>query len=186
MEKLAGLISTNYNSNKFGKLTAHRPIASLPFGSRYRLIDFPLSNMVNSGITQVGLITPHLYRSIMDHLGSGKDFGLSRKNGGLFILPGSTYGYDLGKGKLSIRDCSGNMQFFNRTLFDRLVFSTCSKIYNIDYREVEKFHIKNDATITFVYKKDATADEGDCVLEFDNKGKIKGIRRLKRKEKKVN
>ena len=186
MEKLAGLISTNYNSTKFGKLTAHRPIAAIPFGSRYRMIDFPLSNMVNSGITQVGLITPHIYRSIMDHLGSGKDFGLSRKNGGLFILPGSTYGYDLGKGKFSIRDCCGNMQFFTKTKFDRLVLSTCSKIYNIDFRDVEKVHIEKDANITFIYQKDAIGDEGDCVLDFDERGKVKGVRRLKRKEKKVN
>ncbi len=186
MERLAGLISTNYNSNKFGKLTAHRPIAAIPFGSRYRLIDFPLSNMVNSGIIQVGLITPHIYRSIMDHLGSGKEFGLSRKSGGLFILPGSTYGYDLGKGKFSIRDCRGNLQFFFRTKFERLVMATCSKVYNIDYREVEKYHIEKDANITFVYQKDAMGDEGDIALDFDDRGKIKGIRRLKRREKKIN
>ena len=186
MEKLAGLISANYNDIRFGKLTAHRPIAAIPFGGRYRLIDFPLSNMVNSGITQVGLITPHLYRSLMDHLGSGKEFGLSRKTGGLFILPGSTYGYDLGHGKFSIKDCRGNMQFFNRTVFDRLVMSTCSKVYNIDYRDVEKYHIEKEANVTFVYKKDVEADAGDIVIDFDDKKKIKGIRRLKKKEKKVN
>lgn len=186
MERLAGLISTNYNTKKFGKLTAHRPIAAIPFGSRYRLIDFPLSNMVNSGIIKVGVITPHIYRSIMDHLGSGKDFGLSRKDGGLFILPGSTYGYDLGSGKFSIRDCCGNMQFFNRTKAERLVLTTCSKIYNIDYKVVEKFHIENEANITFVYQKNAVADEGDIVLEFDSKEKLRGIRRLKKRETKVN
>ena len=186
MGRLAGLISTNYNNEKFGKLTAHRPIAAIPFGSRYRLIDFALSNMVNSGITQVGLITPHIYRSIMDHVGSGKDFGLSRKSGGLFILPGSTYGFDLGKGKFSIRDCQGNVQFFDRTMFERVVFSNCNKIFNIDYTEVEKYHISKDANITFIYKKDTTADEGDVVIDVDEKGKIKKIRRLKRKEKNVN
>ena len=186
MERLAGLISTNYNNKRFGKLTAHRPIAAIPFGSRYRLIDFPLSNMINSGITNVGIITPHLYRSIMDHLGSGKDFGLSRKNGGLFILPGTTYGYDLGVGKFSIRDCCGNYQFFERIKCDKIVLSTCSKIYNIDYRDVEKYHIDKDANITFVYQKDATGDAGDIVFDFSDKGKLKGIRRLKKKEKKVN
>ena len=186
MERLAGLISTNYNNKKFGKLTAHRPIAAIPFGSRYRMIDFPLSNMINSGITNVGIITPHLYRSIMDHLGSGKDFGLSRKNGGLFILPGTTYGYDLGVGKFSIRDCYGNMQFFERIKADRLVLSTCSKIYNIDFREVAEYHLQKDANITFVYQKDATGDAGDIVFDFNDKGKIKGIRRLKKKEKNIN
>ncbi len=186
MEKLAGLISSNYNDSRFGKLTSHRPIAGIPFGSRYRLIDFPLSNMINSGMTSVGLITPHLYRSLMDHLGSGKDFGLSRKSGGLYILPGSTYGYNLGKGKFSIRDCCGNMQFFTRTAFDRLVMVTCSKIYNIDYRNVEKYHLEKDYNVTFVYKKNMDADVGDIVLDFDDRGRIKGVRRLKKKEKKAN
>lgn len=186
MEKLAGLISANYNDARFGKLTSHRPIAAIPFGSRYRLIDFPLSNMVNSGMTSVGLITPHQYRSLMDHLGSGKEFGLSRKNGGLFILPGSTYGYDLGKGKLSIRDCKGNMQFFTRTRFDRLVMSTCSKIYNIDYRDVEKYHLEKELNVTFVYKKNIDGDVGDIVIDFDDRNRIKSVRRLKKKEKKVN
>ncbi len=186
MERLAGLISANYNDARFGKLTAHRPIAGIPFGSRYRLIDFSLSNMVNSGMTSVGLITPHLYRSLMDHLGSGKEFGLSRKTGGLFILPGSTYGYDLGKGKFSIRDCKGNMQFFERTRFDRLVMSTCSKIYNIDYRDVEKYHLEKEVNVTFVYKKNMDADVGDIVIDFDDRGRVKALRRLKKKEKKAN
>ena len=186
MERLAGLISTNYNNKKFGKLTAHRPIAAIPFGSRYRMIDFPLSNMINSGITSVGIITPHLYRSIMDHIGSGKDFCLSRKNGGLFILPGTTYGYDLGVGKFSIRDCYGNLQFFERVKADRLVLSTCSKIYNIDFRDVNDYHIKKDANITFIYQKCSVGDAGDIVFEFNDKGKIKSIKRLKKREKNVN
>ena len=59
-----GVISANYTNEQFGRLTEKRPIASLPFGGRYRLIDFPLSNMTNSGMTTVGIITPNYYRSI--------------------------------------------------------------------------------------------------------------------------
>ena len=186
MERLAGLISANYSNDKFGKLVAHRPLAAVPFGSRYRLIDFPLSNMVNSGIASVGLITPHLYRSIMDHVGSGKDFGLSRKSGGLHILPGSTYGYDANKGHFSIKDCKGNMNFFLRTNFDRLVMASCSKIFNIDYREVEKYHNDKEANITFVYKKNVEGNVGEYAIDFDAKGKVKGIRRLRTKANKIN
>ena len=62
-------------------------MASVPFGGRYRLIDFALSNMVNSGITTVGIITKNNYQSLMDHLGSGKDWDLARKTGGLVLLP---------------------------------------------------------------------------------------------------
>ena len=114
MDKLIGLVSANYSIGDFGLITADRPIASIPFGGRYRLIDFPISNMVNAGITTVGVITPHWYRSILDHIGNGKPWNLNRKNGGLFILPGSTYGYDVGKNKFTIRDIIGNKEFINR------------------------------------------------------------------------
>lgn len=186
MNRLEGLISANYNDERFGKLVSHRPIAAIPFGSRYRFIDFQLSNMVNSGIDQVGLITPHYYRSLMDHLGSGKEFGLSRKTGGLFILPGSTYGYDLGAGKFSIKDLRGNPGFISKTYFERVVVATCNKIFNIDYKLVDKFHQKNEANITLIYKKVSLASRGDIVIDINSNGIVKGIRRLKDDEKDVN
>ena len=62
-------------------------MASLPYFGRYRLVDFALSNLVNCGIRTVGMVMPYNYRSIIDHVGSGKDWDLDRKNGGLFILP---------------------------------------------------------------------------------------------------
>ena len=65
MKKTIGLISANYTSDKFGALTAKRTPATLPYGGRYRLIDFPLSNMVNSGISTVGLVTSHNSRRTM-------------------------------------------------------------------------------------------------------------------------
>lgn len=186
MEHLVGLVSANYSVGNFDKLTAHRPIAAIPFGSRYRLIDFPLSNMVNSGIVSVGLITPHLYRSLLDHLGSGKEFGLSRKNGGLFILPGSTYGFDLGKGKFSLKDLRGNIAFFVRRAFDRVVMAASNMVYNIDYKEVEDHHVKKDANITLIYKKVDEAIPGEYVVDVDDKGKVKTFRKLKKVEKNVN
>ena len=76
MKTMVGLVSANYNRNTFDGLTEDRPVASLPFGGRYRLVDFPLSNMVNSGIVTVGLLTPYLYRSLMDHVGVGKEWAL--------------------------------------------------------------------------------------------------------------
>ena len=84
MRRTIGLVTTNYTIDGFGTLTDERPPASLPFGGRYRLMDFALSNLVNARITTVGLITPHYYRSIVDHVGAGKEWGLDRKRGGLF------------------------------------------------------------------------------------------------------
>ena len=68
--RILGMISCNYNDDSFGQLTAVRSVASMPFGGRYRLLDFALSNMVNSGIRTIGVVTPYQYRSILDHVGA--------------------------------------------------------------------------------------------------------------------
>ena len=80
-----GVIFTNLHGEKVPELVRKRTIASIPFGGRYRLIDFQLSNMVNSGITTVGLMTTNNYRSLIDHIGSGKDWDLARKDGGIWL-----------------------------------------------------------------------------------------------------
>ena len=82
-----GILFANINDDEVHELTNERTLASIPFGGRYRVIDFPLSNMVNSGIRKVGIITRNNYQSLMDHLGTGKEWDLSRKRDGLYILP---------------------------------------------------------------------------------------------------
>ena len=82
-----GVIFSNLHEENVPELVRRRTMASIPFGGRYRLIDFPLSNMVNSGITTVGLMANNNYRSLIDHLGSGKDWELARKAGGNILLP---------------------------------------------------------------------------------------------------
>ena len=77
---LAGLIITSLNDISVPELTRSRPMASVPFGGRYRLIDFALSNMVNSGIDSVGIVTHFNYQSLIDHIGNGKDWDLARRS----------------------------------------------------------------------------------------------------------
>ena len=79
--KTIGLISATYSGNGFGGLTKNRTLSSLPFCGRYRLIDFALSNMVNSGIQTVGVITPYNSGSLIDHIGTGSPWSLDRKSG---------------------------------------------------------------------------------------------------------
>ena len=83
----AGIIFSNLHDKNIAELTQKRTMASVPFGGRYRLIDFALSNMVNSDITTVGLITHNNYQSLLDHIGTGKDWDLARRSGGIKILP---------------------------------------------------------------------------------------------------
>ena len=87
MNDLHGIVFACRSDANLGELTRPRNTGSLPFGGRYRLIDFMLSNYVNAGITDVGVIVHQSYQSLLDHVGSGKDWDLSRKHGGLRILP---------------------------------------------------------------------------------------------------
>ena len=85
--KVLGLIFASMHDSTVVELTKQRTMGSILFGGRYRLIDFPLSNMVNSGITEVGVITKSNYGSLLDHLGTGREWDLARKKGGLNLLP---------------------------------------------------------------------------------------------------
>lgn len=85
--KVLGIVFSNMHDEKMGDLTMVRTMGSVPFGGRYRLVDFALSNMINAGIRDVGMITKSNYHSLMDHVGSGREWDLARKIGGLTILP---------------------------------------------------------------------------------------------------
>jgi glucose-1-phosphate adenylyltransferase len=147
-----------------------RPIAALPFGGRYRLLDFPLSGMVNSGLRTVGIITPYRYRPILDHLGAGKEWYLDRKVGGLFILPGSRQGKYSRNNKFALRDFVKNIEFLERDRADYVIISGCSNIFNLNYNEVmAKFGDKNSDLI-MIYKELCLEEKEDCqgvVLQVD-------------------
>lgn len=80
---ILGILFANVHEEKIRELTEKRTMGSVPFGGRYRLIDFPLSNLVNSGINKVGVVTKGNYQSLMDHLGSGKAWDLVPQKRGL-------------------------------------------------------------------------------------------------------
>lgn len=84
---VAGVILSNLHDGDLPSLTARRTMGAVPFGGRYRLIDFPLSAMVHAGLTQIFVVAHHNYRSLMEHIGSGKDWDMARHNGGIRILP---------------------------------------------------------------------------------------------------
>ena len=171
MKKTIGFISANYTNAAFGELTARRTLASLPYAGRYRLIDFILSNMVNSGITTVGLVTPHAARSLLDHVGVGKPWDLGRKRGGLFILPGSAYGMRAGSGKMLLRDVAQNLRFLKWEEADYVLICGSSKIYNMDYRPLIKAHEKSGKEVTFLYANVENAKPGaGLYLETDADG----------------
>ena len=113
--KAIGYITANYTCREQSVLLEDRPFASLPFIGRYRLIDFPLSNMMNAGIKTVGVVMPGNYRSLIDHIGSGKDWMLDRKKGGLFLVPGNPYGTSRRGMRFLLRDIISNKVLFQRS-----------------------------------------------------------------------
>ena len=140
MNRTIGLVTTNYSIPGFGELTKERAPASVPFGGRYRLMDFALSNLVNSRIHTVGLITPYYYRSILDHVGAGKEWGLDRKDGGLYVLPGSAYGFRNTEGRFLFRDIVHNLPYFQRGDGDYILASSGTLVCNIDYQPMIAAH----------------------------------------------
>lgn len=152
MMTAAGLIFSNIHDSAIPELTSRRTMASIPFGGRYRLIDFALSNMVNSGITKVGVITHNNYQSLLDHIGNGKDWDLARRNGGIKILPPFITAYDnAAAGKYyatRLEAMMGAMNFIDRCTEDVLVLSDCDVICNVDLEPIIAAHEKNRADIT--------------------------------------
>ena len=88
-----GLILSNLHDGDLSLLTARRTMGAVPFGGRYRLIDFPLSAMVAAGVRDVRVIAHRNYHSLMEHIGSGKDWGLARHTGGVTVLPPYSIAY---------------------------------------------------------------------------------------------
>ena len=152
MEKVIGLITCNYSAKESSALTESRPVASLPYFGRYRLVDFALSNLVNCGIRTVGMVMPYNYRSIIDHTGSGKDWDLDRKNGGLFILPGSAFGTSRTGARFLLRDLIHNKAYFTRSTSNAVIFSTANFAYNVDLDKVYDAHRESGADITVLTK----------------------------------
>lgn len=84
---VAGFILSNLHDKELPDLTKKRTMGAVPFGGRYRLVDFPLSAMVNAGLSRIYVVAHHNYQSLMEHIGSGKDWDMARHNGGIHILP---------------------------------------------------------------------------------------------------
>ena len=147
---VVGIIFSNMHDDKLRELTDIRTMGSVPFGGRYRTIDFALSNMVNSGITKVGVITKSNFQSLMDHLGSGKAWDLSRKHEGLFILP--PFGFNNSVYQSRVEALNGIQNFLTQCKEDYVVMSDCHIVFTMDLRPVVAEHIAKNADITMVYK----------------------------------
>ncbi|MDD6807199.1 MAG: glucose-1-phosphate adenylyltransferase subunit GlgD [Oscillospiraceae bacterium] len=160
-----GIIHAQSYNSAIRELTATRTTASIPFGCRYRLIDFPLSNMVNAGITQVGIITNNNYQSLMDHVGSGKPWDLARKREGMFILPPyNTFAAASGKHSSKTTSLYSIFDFLKKSRHEYVIMTDSNAVYNIDFNDIFKFHTKMEADITVVYKHGRVPNIKDTMM----------------------
>lgn len=176
-----GIIFSNLHDKNIPELTNKRTMASVPYACRYRLIDFPLSNMVNSGIKDISVITHYNYQSLMDHIGSGKDWDLARRSGGIKILPPYMTAFANNKDTLyeSRMDALKSINYaIGKLSGDYVVLSDCDVICNIDLNKMIEDHIKNDADITMAVKTVELNTESckrNVIVESDETGRIKDV-----------
>lgn len=145
-----GIIFSNAYDEVIPELTALRTMGSVPFAGRYRLIDFPLSYMVNSGVPMVGVITNSNYRSLMDHIGNGKPWDLSRKREGLTLLPPFS-GPESGMYKDRADALYGSIEYISNSGKEYVLITDCNVIGSFDYEDFLKYHIEKSADITLAY-----------------------------------
>jgi len=174
MNGLHGIIFSYEQRSGLKDLSAIRSAASLPFGGRYRAVDFALSNLVNAGVTDVGVVLNGQYQSVLDHLGSGKIWDLSRKRGGLKILPPFNYQKDWGvmpfRGK--IEALAGVRGYLDDIRQDYVVLMDGDLVTNLPLADVLEQHIASNADITMVCANDSFFIEDGTYFEKDASGRV--------------
>ena len=178
MKNVMGVIYTGENDSRLRELTQVRAIAALPVAGRYRVIDFLVSSMVNSGMKNVGVIMQKNYHSLMDHLGSGKEWDLHGKNDGLHILPPFLTRENVGVYTGTLDALRSNSDYMIRSKQEYVVFSGSNIIYNAHLDQFVRFHKESGADVTVMYTKDdsmkrdeygtyLTIAEDGCVTDIE-------------------
>lgn len=181
-----GLILTENNVHING-LTEKRSVSALPIAGRYRMIDFIMSNFVNAGITNVGVITQNNYSSLMDHLGSGKEWDLNRKTDGLHVLPPyiGRGMHGLGEGNIDVIGAVGG--YIRKSKQKYCLLSEGNTICNINFDDVLAFHSDKQADITIIYNEETDGNDkslsANTILEIDEDGRVENLEEKPRRPK---
>lgn len=173
---ILGIIFANSHDALLKELTEARSMASVPFGARYRLVDFMLSNLTNAGVSNVGLVTKANYFSLMNHLGNGKPWDLDRKYGGLSIYPPYSSG-DAQVYKGRVEALYGIMECLLEAEEEYVILCDTDVIANIDFKDVMNYHLEKGADMTIVYANGKKPKGQNDVMNFrlDKNGRITGV-----------
>ena len=162
--KMTGIIFSEMYNDELNAFTHDRNMAAIPFGGRYRLIDFTLSNMVNSGITNVGVLAKQHYHSLMDHLANAQEWDLNRKNGGLLLLPPfATESFSqMHRGKLD--ELRNALDYLQDAATPYVLLASAHVLCNMDYRPALQSHVDSGCDITVVATKEDGTNPEPCAF----------------------
>jgi glucose-1-phosphate adenylyltransferase len=177
MKDVMGIIYTGENDARLRELTIIRAIAALPVAGRFRVIDFLVSSMVNGGMKNIGVIMQKNYHSLMDHLGSGKEWDLHGKNNGLHILPPFLTRENVGLYPGVLDALRSNTDYVSRSKQELVVLSNSSIIYNANFKEMIAYYESTGADVTMMYTRDPgmKRDEFGTYISMDESGNIKDL-----------
>ena len=177
MNRLHGIIFAYEQRTELRELTERRTGASMPFGGRYRAVDFALSNLLNAGVTDVGMVLHGRYQSMLDHVGSGKVWDMSRKRGGLHLLPPFNYLHDWGatpfRGKMEA--LAGVRDYLDEIRQDYVVLMEGDLVANLPLSDIFEHHLRTHADITAVCGDDSFATENGTYFEKEPDGRIREV-----------
>jgi len=165
------LFSDSYENIGLGELSSERTIASVPFGGRYRLVDFILSSLVGAKILNIGIVTRNKYGALMDHVGWGKDWDLNRKNGGIkFLTP---FLRNTGSGAVGneIEALNSVMDYIKSSLPEYCILCDSNIVMNVDLKKFMQYHEEKGADISFCYKN-IRSNEKELEVMLDDDGKL--------------
>lgn len=152
MNDVMGVVYTT-NDLTLRELTSQRAVAAVPVAGRYRIIDFTLSNLVNSGVRNVGIIAQRNYQSLMDHVGSGKEWDLHTRNNGLFILPPFLTRENGGEYSGMVEALRANFDYLRRSQQKYVLVTNSDCIMSTSFEPMIKQHTESGADITLMYRK---------------------------------
>ena len=165
------LFADNYRKDDLQGLVRNRTLASLPVASRYRMVDFQLSSLVKAEIPNIAILTNNNYKSLMDHVGWGKDWDLNRKNRGLKLITPMANHLSPKIAHNKIEALGNAVVYADSLLDDYCILADSNIIGSIDYKEMLKYHEENraDVTIGYTYRKPA---QGESQVIFDEKHRV--------------
>ena len=172
---MAILYATDQDSH-LNDLAIHRTTASMPFGGRYRLIDFALSNLVSANITNIGIIAKNNYNSLMDHIRQGRDWDLNRKNGGISVYPPYVFNTTRDVFNSEVEALYTVRGFMMEASEEYVVIANTNIAFNIDFDEVEDFHLEKGADVTVLTYKVEKPTSRNIVVSIDKNKRIKDMR----------